>query len=329
MATKSHPSKKKTLTQAKPQTKTAPSTKQSVKRVAIKAIPKPFRFTRDVLRTLWIEKSLFGRLFLATTLIALLLFGATQQAQYLSTTDALNMYAAEFADKGFDATVHFGLLLTTAATGGLNTTLSETQKVYFTLLYTLIALTTIWLLRHRLADIKVSVRDAIYSAGAPIVTVVTLFFVAALQLLPMAVGLIAYSAAVSSGILKSMPEMILFGVIAAVLAIVSLYWLTGTAIAFMIGTNPGTYPIAALKAGKKVVSGRRTWFILHLLWLTLLVVVFWAVVLVPAVLLDTWLHQPVVPIVVFSIQLLTSFSVIFATSYTYLLYRKMIDEPTS
>lgn len=278
---------------------------------------------------LWGEKRLFGRLFLATTLIALLLFGATQQAQYLSTTDALDMYATEFADKGFDATVHFGLLLTTAATGGLNTTLSETQKVYFTLLYTLIALTTIWLLRHRLADIKVTVRDGIYSAGAPIVTILTLFFVAALQLLPMAVGLIAYSAAVSSGVIKSAPEMVLFGVIAIGLAIVSLYWLTGTAIAFMIGTNPGTYPVAALKAGKRVVAGRRTWFVLHLVWLTLLIVVLWAAILVPAVLLDTWLHQPIVPVVVLSIQLLTGFSVIFATSYAYLLYRKMIDEPTS
>ena len=287
----------------------------------------PMRFTREVLATLWREKTLFGRLFLLTTVAALLLFGSTQQDQYVTTTDALDEYAAQLTDEGFNSTVHFGVLLATAATGGLNTTLSETQKVYFTLLYVLVCLVTVWLLRHRLADVKVVLRDGLYNAGAPIVAIIALFFVGVLQLIPMAFGVIIYSAAVTSGILNGPLETGLFAVLAIALAIVSFYFLTTTLIATIIATNPGTYPLAALRAAKKVVAGHRARFIMHLFWLALTLVVLWAIALVPAVLLDSWLHQTWLPIVVFSIQVLMAFSVIFAATYVYLLYRKMIDEP--
>lgn len=328
MVTKPHLTKKKTPTKAKLKRSPKGSDVKTDKAVAARvAMPRPFGFTKEVLRTLWTERGLFSRLFLVTTVVALLLFGATQQAQYVSTADALNVYATEFADKGFDATVHFGLLLTTAATGGLNTTLSETQKVYFSLLYLLVWLVTIWLLRHRLADIKVLVRDGLYNAGAPIVTLIALFFVGAFQLIPMAVGVIVYSAAVTSGVMHGVVETVLFLALAIALSLASLYWIAGTVIAIMIGTNPGTYPVAALKAAKKIVKGQRARLMFHFLWLALLLVILWAIILVPAVLLDSWLHLSWVPIVVLSIQVLTSFSIIFGAAYTYLLYRKMIDEP--
>lgn len=316
MAAKTHPTKKKV--------KAAKSTKTHVARATM---PKPLGFTKDVLRTLRLERGLFGRLFLVTTLVALVMFGATQQDQYVATTTALNEYANELAGQGFDAVTRFGVVVTTAATGGLNTTMSETQKVYFTLFYVLIWLTTVWLLRHRLADIKVSLRDGLYNAGAPVVSVIALFFVGVLQLLPMALGIIVYSAAVTSGILHGVLETGLFVLLALALSIASLYWLTSTVIAVMIATNPGTYPLAALKAAKKVVTGRRTRLMFHFLWLALLLVVLWAIVLVPAALLDGWINQSFIPVVVLSIQLLTSFSVIFTSAYFYLLYRKMIDEP--
>lgn len=316
MAKKTHSTKKKAV-----------SVKPNKTRSSQPSMPKPIGFTKDVLRVLRHEKRLLGLLFLVTTLIALVMFGATQQDQYVATTTALNEYASEMAGKGFDAVTRFGVLVTTAATGGFNTTMSETQKVYFTLLYVLISLTTVWLLRHRMADINVTLRDGLYNAGAPMVAIVALFFVGVLQLLPMALGIIIYSAAVTSGLAHGVLETTLFVLLALVLSIASLYWLTSTIIALMIATNPGTYPLSALRAAKKVVAGRRTRLMVHFIWLALLLIVLWVAVLIPATLLDGWVNLSFLPIVVLSIQLLTSFSVIFTSVYIYLLYRKMIDEP--
>lgn len=290
-------------------------------------IPGFIGFTKEVLQKLWDDRGLFTRLFLVTLLVALILFGATQQDQYVATTDALKEYAELVAGKGLDMTVQFGVLLATAATGGLNTTLSETQKVYFSVLYLLVWLTTIWLLRHRMAGADVLVRDGFYNAGAPIVTTIALFFVGVIQLLPMALAVIIYSAAATSGVLNGALEMGLFAIVALALSVVSLYWLTGTIIAAIIATNPGTYPLVALKAAKQVVSGQRLQLMARLLWLALLLVLLWVIVLIPVVLLDSLLRQPLIPVVVLSVQILTTFSVIFASTYMYLLYRKMIDEP--
>jgi len=298
-------------------------------RVVAQPLPGYFSFTKEVFARLWMDRTLFLRLFIATIIATAILFGATQQDQYVTTTNALKEYADTVADKGFSSTVQFGILLSTAATGGLNTTLSETQRVYFFLFYLLITLTTVWLLRHRMAGREVLVRDGLYNAGTPVISSLVLFFVAMVQLLPMALGIVVYSAAKSSGILSGWLETGLFAGGAFALSVLSLYWISSTFFAFVVATNPGTYPFAALKVAKKIVAGRRFKLILRLVWLTAILVVLWALVLIPAVMLDSWLAQPLLPIVVLSIQILMATSVIFAATYIYLLYRKMIDDGTA
>lgn len=329
MATKPHATKKKTTAKAKrqPVKQEAPAAVAVVKKNNRRSMPKLIDVTKETLRTLRTERGLFGRLFLVTLLVSVFFFGATQQDQYVSTTNALDIYAKEIAGKGLDAPIHYGILLATAATGGLNTSLSGSQKVYFFFLYLLVWLVTVWLLRHRLAGTAVLVRDGFYNAGAPIVPILILFFIGTVQLMPMALGVILYSSAVTSGVLHGVLELGLFTVGALALTILSLYWLSGTVLAVMIATNQGSYPWKSLKAAKKVVTGRRTRLMLHLLWVTVLIVLAWAIVLVPAVVVDNWLHQPLVPVATLSTQILMSSSVIFASAYIYLLYRKMIDEP--
>jgi hypothetical protein len=302
--------------------------RKPVVRVA-RPLPGYVRFTREVLARLWIDRLLFLRLFLVTVAAATLLFGATQQDQYVTTTDALKEYSETLAGEGFNSTVQFGILLATAATGGLNTTLSETQRVYFFFFYLLIWLATIWLLRHRMAGVAVVVRDGLYNAGSPILTCLALFFVATIQLLPMALGIIIYSAAVTSGVLNNGFEVGLFAVGAFGLSVLSLYWVSSTFFALIVASNPGTYPMVALKMANQIVAGQRFKLVARLVWLAALLALLWALVLIPAVLLDSWIAQPLLPIVVLSVQLLVAFSVIFASTYVYLLYRKMIDEPAS
>lgn len=328
-AAKTKPAKKKVATKnetvsrlpfkrwlrRKPVTRTAPP------------LPGYFRFTKEVLTRLRTDRSLFLRLFLVTVVAATLLFGATQQDQYVTMTDALKDYRETLAGEGFNGTVEFGVLLATAATGGLNTTLSETQRVYFFFFYLLIWLATIWLLRHRMAGVAVVVRDGLYNAGSPIVTCLALFFVAMIQLLPMALGIIVYSAAMTSGVLNNGFEVGLFALGALGLSVLSLYWVSSTFFALIIASNPGTYPVVALKMANQIVAGQRFKLVARLVWLAVLLALLWALVLIPAVLLDSWIAQPLLPIVVLSVQVLVAFSVIFGSTYVYLLYRKMIDEP--
>lgn len=302
---------------------------QKNKPAAKPPLPGYIRFTREVVTQLWRERSLFFRLFLVTIGVASLLFGATQQAEYVTTTDALKEYSETLAGEGFNSTIQFGVLLATAATGGLNTTLTETQRVYFFFFYLLIWLATIWLLRHKIAGASVVVRDGLYNAGGPIVTCLALFFVAMLQLLPMTLGIIIYSAATTSGVLTNGFEVGLFAAGAIALSVLSLYWVSSTFFALIVASNPGTYPMVALKIANQIVAGRRSKLVLRLAWLALLLAILWAIVLIPAVLLDSWIAQPLLPVVVMSVQILVAFSVIFASTYVYLLYRKMIDESAS
>lgn len=296
------------------------------KQLPKRKLPGYIAFTKQALGLLSRDKGLFVRLFLLTSFIALLLFGVTQQEQYSTAADTIKKFSEEAAGKGIGAEVQFGVLLATAATGGLNTTLSETQKVYLIFFYLLVSLATIWLLRHRMAETAVTVRDGLYNAGGPIVTTILLSFVGIFQLLPMALGVIIYSAATTSGLLQGWFELALFATGALALSVLSLYWVSSTLFAIIIATNPGTYPMPALKAARSIVAGQRLTIVTRLVWLVFLLVVLWAVVLVPAVLLDSWVSQQFLPIVVLSVQALTSFSIIFAVTYIYLLYRKMIDE---
>ena len=290
-------------------------------------MPGVISFTREVNSKLWEDKKLFLRLFLVTTVVATLLVGIVQQDQYVSTSEALQEYGAALASEGFDGVMQVGVLFATVATGGLNTSLSEIQQIYLFSLYLLVWLATIWLLRHRMAGTTVLVRDGLYNAGAPIVATLLLISLAVIQLLPMALGIIAFSSASSSGLLHGGIETGLFAFVALLLSVLSLYWVSSTFFAIIIATIPGTYPMKAVGSAGQIVLGQRLRLMLRLLWLALILVIMWVVILLPAVLLDTWIGQPLLPIVMLSVQILTSFSVIFGSAYVYLLYRKMIDEP--
>ena len=290
-------------------------------------MPGVISFTREVNSKLWEDKKLFLRLFLVTTVVATLLVGIVQQDQYVSTSEALQEYGSALASEGFDGVMQVGVLFATVATGGLNTSLSEIQQIYLFSLYLLIWLATIWLLRHRMAGTTVLVRDGLYNAGAPIVATLLLISLAVIQLLPMALGIVAFSSASGSGLLHGGIETGLFAFVALLLSVLSLYWVSSTFFAVIIATIPGTYPMKAIRSAGQIVLGQRLRLMLRLLWLALILVIAWVVILLPAVLLDTWIGQPLLPIVMLSVQILTSFSVIFGSAYVYLLYRKMIDEP--
>jgi hypothetical protein len=203
--------------------------------------------------------------------------------------------------------------------------------VYTGLLALLTWLTTVWLLRNLLAGHKVKLRDGIYNASAPLLSTIVVALVLVVQLLPLALAAVGYSAAVASGLLAGGVEAMLFWIVAGLLGLLSLYWITSTFIALVVVTLPGMYPFRALKTSGDLVVGRRFRILKRILWMVLVLAVAWLLVMIPVILFDTWLKGIWVaitwlPIVPFVLLGLTSLTIVWSASYIYLLYRKVVAD---
>ncbi|NTW61502.1 hypothetical protein HGB24_02340, partial [Candidatus Saccharibacteria bacterium] len=222
----------------------------------------------------------------------------------------------------------------TALSGGLSPSLSEAQQIYAGLIFIMGWLTIIWLLRNLIAGNKVRVRDGLYNSGSPILPTIMVTILMIFQALPLAIAIIAYGAAVSTGLLNGGVEAMLFWIFAALMAFLSIYWLTSTFFALIIVTLPGMYPYRAIRLASDLVIGRRLRIIYRLLWMIFILALVWAVVAIPIILLDEWLKGlwpaikwlPVVPVV---LLILNVFSVIWGSTYIYLLYRKVVDDESN
>jgi hypothetical protein len=294
-------------------------------------LPGYFAFTSEVRKTLWPHRKVFLLLSLFYALLMATLVGLASQETYTTLTDTLRDTSGDVFDGNLGEVGKAGLLLLTAMTGGISQTLTDAQQVYAGIVILLTWLTTVWVLRNVLAGHKVKLRDGLYNAGAPIISTFLVSLVLIIQLLPLAVALIAYSAAAASGLLAGGVEAMLFWIAAGLLAVLSLYLVTSTFIAMIVVTIPGMYPIRALKTAGDLVVGRRVRILLRLLWLAMGIVIAWAVVMVPIILLDTWAKGvwpnlqwlPVIPVFLLA---MSSVSVVWAAGYIYLLYRKVVAD---
>ena len=293
-------------------------------------LPGFFVFTKSVAKTLWQNKKLFALLTLVYALLSGLIVGIASQDTYTAITDGLSEASTTLGSDPGQLSIVAGLIAT-ALTGGLNQTLTQAQSTYATLLVLMAWLTTVWLLRNVLAGNKVKLRDGLYNASAPILSTFLVTLVLILQLLPMAVAFIGYSAASASGLLAGGIEAMLFWVAAGLLVVLSLYWVTSTLIALVIVTLPGMYPMKALSTAGDIAVGRRVRLLLRLLWLIGTIVVAWIVVMVPLVLLNAWINSlwlafSGVPLLPIALVIMSSLTVVWSSSYVYLLYRKVVAD---
>lgn len=294
-------------------------------------LPGLIAFNVYVTKTLWQYKKVFAVLALIYAILSVAFVGMGSQESYLTLTETLTDTGAQIFEGNVGQIGQAALLFLSVGTTGLNGTLSEVQQVYAVILVLMIWLTTVWLLRNLLAGHKVRTRDGLYSAGSPIVSTFLVVLIGVIQLLPVALAIIAYSAAVASGLLESGVEAMLFWAAILLLVSLSLYWITSTFFALIMITLPGMYPMRAIRTAGDMVLGRRLRLLGRLLWMGLTVIVTWGILLIPIILLDTWVKSfwfeiewlPVIPIVV---VVLSAVSVVWISSYVYLLYRKVVDD---
>lgn len=298
-------------------------------------LPGFFAFTKEVNRTLWRDRKLFSLLAVVYVVLTLITVGMNAQDLYTSLTNTLRDTGGEVIKGDLSKLTDAGALAVTIATTGLGSdSLTEVQQMYAIIVGLLLWLTTVWLLRNIFSGNKVRLRDGLYNAGTPIVPTFIVGLVMVIQLFPLALAILAYSAAASTGLLDNGVEAMLFWIADGLLVLISLYWVSATLFALIVVTLPGMYPFQALKLASRVVASRRLRMLTRVIWMALCIVIGWIVVMIPIVLIDTWIKGlwpsiewlPIVPI---ALLIFSPITLIWSATYIYLLYRKVIDDDES
>jgi hypothetical protein len=297
-------------------------------------LPGHIVFTHYVNKTVWANKRQLLNLAAIYLVLFTVLVGIGSQETYTSLSDTLQDAGTSVVGGDFSQLGEAGTLFLTIATVGISETPTESQQIYIGLLGLLVWLTTVWLLRNKMAGHKVTLRDAMYNAGSPIVSLFLVLLVLLVQMIPILLAVIAYSAAASSGLLNGGVEAMLFWIGASTLGLISIFWATSTFFAMIIVTLPGVYPMKALRSAGDLVLGRRLRIVLRWVWMFVAVAVAWVIVLVPALLLDIWLRSiwpayGTVPVIPLLLAVLGTVTLIWCANYVYLLYRKVVDESAS
>lgn len=294
-------------------------------------LPGNISFTAEVTRTLWKYKKTFLWLIAIYIILYAGLVGVQSQETYGTISDTLKETGSEIFTGNWGAIGQASLLLATVASSGVSTESTEGQQIFSVLLFLMAWLTTVWLLRNLIAGHKVKLRDGLYNSGAPLFAMIIVTLFVAIQLIPIAVAAIGYTAATSTGLLAAGGAgAMLFWIGAALLTVLSLYWITSSLFAMIIVTIPGMYPYQAIRTAGDIMLGRRIKILLRWLWMSLMVVLAWAIVMIPIILIDMGLKSlwpviawlPIVPIVTLTMAAATT---IWVSAYVYLLYRKVVD----
>lgn len=181
-------------------------------------------------------------------------------------------------------------------------------------------LVTIFVLRHRIANNKIGLRDALYNAMTPLLSSLVVLIVIAIQAIPLAIVIIAYSSAVETHFLDTPFYAFLFFTFAALLILLTLYLWSGMLMAFVAVSAPGLYPYEAMKITNELMAGRKIKFILRIIALLMVLFVLWALTIWP---MAMWVGESPVTSIVLTIM--GCFSTIFVATYLYIYYRYMID----
>lgn len=271
---------------------------------------------------------LFVPLIILIALLNIFLVGLMSEETYTRFQDTLNE-SLDGTNVGQVARAGL-LLISTVTTGGLTQGASEVQQVFGVLLFVVLWLVTIYILRHRLAGHKIKLRDALYNALTPFISTLLIALTILVELIPIAIVVITYSAAVSTNFLATPFYALVFFIFAALLIILSVYLVSGTLVALIAVSAPGLYPIVAIRTANDLIASRRIRWIIRVLFLFFVFAVMWVVIMLPLILLDLWLKDiwswtEGIPFISLMLLLMSVFSSVYITAYLYLFYRHMLN----
>lgn len=294
-------------------------------------VPGLMHHAANTFKAIFKNWKLFVPLILLSVLFNIVLVGLMSEETYAQFQDTIEETNEQFSIGTMGNFAKAGLLLIgTITTGGLTQSKTEVQQVFGTLIFIVLWLVTIYILRHVLAGQKIKLRDALYNALAPLLSTLMVFIVIMLQAIPIIIVIITYSAAVATEFLNTPFYALAYFIFAALMLLLSVYLISSSFLGLVAVTAPGLYPFAALRTAGDLIIGRRIRLIIRLIYLIFVLAITWIIVMLPIILLDLWLKSSIewlegVPIVPFFLLVMTSFSFIYISAYSYLFYRRMLD----
>ncbi len=273
---------------------------------------------------------LFLPLLIIVVILNVVLVGIMSESTYVQFQDVLDQTTVEIAGGDIGNVAKAGMLLiSTVTTGGLSGESSEAAIVFGVIIFLIIWLTTIFLLRHRLADHKIKLRDGLYNAMTPLVSTFVVFAIAVAQCIPIFLLIIVYSAAVQTDFLATPFYALVFFIFAALMVLLSGYLLSSSLIALVAVSAPGLYPMKAISAASDLMMGRRTRFILRIVALLIALAIIWVIVMLPLIVFDLWMKTfewtEGIPFIPVCLNIMTCFTAMYITAYLYLYYRWMLN----
>jgi hypothetical protein len=274
----------------------------------------------ESLKLIWRERRLFFVLSVVYMLATYIFVGGVAQGDFVDLKDA----TVEVVGGSLNSFSTALSLFTSTMSGVFGGEMNELQQFLAVLLGVMFWLAIVWALRMRMANEKITAREALYTSGAPLISYVIVGFFLILQLTPGAVGLFVFNFANSGGYLQGGVEVMAFALAAILLGALSLYWLAGSLVALIVVTLPKMYPWRAIRIAGELAIWRRARLLLHTVVLAVLLLLMWVVVLLPILLLDTVLKFAWLPLVPFAVQVLGALTILYAATYIYKLYRSML-----
>lgn len=292
-------------------------------------VPGYWSFTNEVRKILWSHKWLFVKFMLVYGLFSFLIVGLLSQQNYDLLNKTVNQLGGNVVAGELSGLVQNIAIFSGVLGGAFSPNLTEVQQVYSGILFLLGWMTAVWLLRQIMAGHKnIKLRDGLYSSGSPLLSTFLVLLVVLVQVVPFALALIAYGAAYSVDIFDDQLFTTIFWIIEFLLILLSTFWLTSSLIGLVVITLPGMYPLKALKASSDLVIGRRLRILYRYGWLAFSVVMIWAIVILPVIMIGSvkWLSW--LPLVPLTVLVLSTFTLLWSATYIYLLYRKLVSDGT-
>lgn len=206
----------------------------------------------------------------------------------------------------------FALLV--ASAGSSNT---EGGSIYQSILLVITSLALIWALRQTTAGHKIRIRDSFYSGMYPLIPFLLVLCVIGLQFIPLLVGSWLYSTVLANAIAITTIEKALWLVVFLLLATLSLYMICSSLFALYVATLPDMTPLKALRSARQLVLHRRWQVLRKILFLPLLILVIFAVIIIPLIIFLT-------PAAEWAFFALTVAALAIVHSYVYTLYRELL-----
>ncbi len=278
-------------------------------------LPNVWRLTKMSAGLIWSHRKLFIGITLVYGVLNLIL------VQSLSGTTDVSSLKHAFSQV---FTGHLGFVPTSLSIfvlmiSSAGNTTDQTTGTYQVILAIIASLAIIWALRTVSSGSRPRIRDAFYRGMSPLIPFILVIAVIGLQLIPLLVGSTLYSTVIDNGIAVDAAERLLWVVLFALLALLSLYMITSSVFALYIVTLPDMAPMKALRSARELVRYRRWTVLRKILCLPLVLLLAGLIVMLPMIILAA-------PLARWVFFLLTMFSLTAIHAYMYSLYRELLNE---